>query len=197
MTRSRSLFPLAVLVLIAVPIVEVWLLIQVGRQIGGWWTVAILVAEALLGAWLLRREGRRAWATLQEAFGTGRMPTRELTDAALVLVGGLLLMLPGFLTDVIGFVCLLPFTRPLARRLLEWLVVRRVSRLASPLLPAYDPRQGGRATPGAGFGHGFGAGPSSGDIIEGEIVEGPDEDHRGKDEDNRGGTGRSRLPQRR
>jgi UPF0716 protein FxsA len=132
--RRGWLVPLVVLLLVAVPIFEVWLLIQVGQQIGVWPTVVILVLEAVVGAWLMRREGARAWNALNTSFATGRMPTTELTDAALVLVGGVLLMLPGFATDVIGFFCLLPFTRPLARRFLAWLVVRRIERLGAPLV---------------------------------------------------------------
>ena len=152
MNRRRGwLAPLLLLLLVLVPIVEVWLLIQVGQQIGVWPTVLILVVEAVLGAWLMRREGARAWNALNSSFATGRMPTQELTDGALVLVGGVLLMLPGFATDVIGFLCLLPFTRPLARRLLTWLVVRRIERLGGPLVAQLN-RDG---------------------VIEGETVEGP------------------------
>ena len=170
--RRRSLLPLLVVTLVVVPILEVWLLIQVGQQIGVLWTLAILVAEALLGGWLLRREGRRAWNALNQSFGTGRMPTRELTDAALVLVGGVLLMLPGFATDVLGLVCLLPFTRPLARRVLGWLVAGRVSEMAGAV-PQFDVTGQflpGRRRPGRGFG---------GDgVIEGETIEGEVEDPR-------------------
>jgi len=158
MKRRRGwLLPLVVLVLAALAVVEVWLLIQVGRWIGVWPTVLILVLEAVVGAWLLRREGTRTWKGLQGSFATGRMPARELTDAALVLVGGVLLMLPGFVTDLVGFCCVLPVTRPLARRLLAWLVVRRVERAAAPLLAQYD-----RARP---------FDPSS--VIEGETVDTP------------------------
>jgi UPF0716 protein FxsA len=150
--RRRSwLAPLLVLLLVVVPIFEVWLLIQVGQQIGVWPTVLILVLEALLGAWLMRREGARAWTALNTSFATGRMPTTELTDGALVLVGGVLLMLPGFATDVIGFLCLLPFTRPLARRFLAWLVVRRIEQLGGPLVSQLNRDS----------------------VIEGETVEGP------------------------
>jgi UPF0716 protein FxsA len=121
--------PVFLVLLIGVPILEVWLLIQVGSAIGVLPTVAILIAEALLGGWLMRREGNRAWLALNQAFETGKMPTGELADAALVLVGGVLLMLPGFVTDVFGFLFLLPFTRPHARKLLAFLVGRRLRRL--------------------------------------------------------------------
>ena len=152
--RLRRGWPLllAVVLLVAIPIVEVWLLIQVGQEIGTWPTVAILVAEAVLGAWLLRREGNRAWQALVEAFGTGKVPTGELADAALVLCGGVLLMLPGFATDIIGFLFLLPLTRPVARRLVAFFIARRVNRVGSPL----SPRPGG-----------------AGEVIEGETVDVP------------------------
>ena len=88
-------------------------------------TVLILVGEAILGAWLMRREESRAWKALNKAFASGKVPTGELADAALILVGGVLLMLPGFITDVFGFLFLLPFTRPLARQLLAFFVARR------------------------------------------------------------------------
>lgn len=123
------LLPVFLVLLIAVPILEVWLLIQVGQRIGVLPTLAILIAEAILGGWLMRREGSRAWAALNDALTSGRMPAGELADAALVLVGGVLLMLPGFVTDIIGFFFLLPFTRPLARRLLAFLVARRMTQL--------------------------------------------------------------------
>ena len=151
--RLRGGLPLAlfIVLLVSLPIFEVWLLIQVGYQIGLWPTLAILVVEAVLGGWLMRREGGRAWHALTVAFGTGKVPTGELANAALVLVGGLLLMLPGFTTDVIGFLFLLPMTRPLARKLVAFFVARRISRLGlarvSPL---------GR-----------------GEVIEGETVDGP------------------------
>ena len=123
------LLPVLLVLIIAVPIAEVWLLIQVGQAIGVLPTLAILIVEAILGGWLMRREGNRAWGALNEAFGTGKMPTGELADAALILVGGVLLMLPGFVTDVVGFFFLLPFTRPYARKLLAFLVARRLRRM--------------------------------------------------------------------
>ncbi len=142
--------PVLLVLLVAIPIFEVWLLIQVGQHIGGLWLLLILVGEAALGGWLMRHEGARAWKALNEAFGTGHMPTGELADAALILIGGVLLMLPGFATDVIGFVFLLPFTRPAARRALAFFVARRIQRMGLPV-----------ATTGRG------------DVIEGETVDDP------------------------
>ena len=98
--------------LVAIPIFEVWLLVQVGQQLGLLPTVLILVVEAIVGFLLMRHEGSRAWKALNDAFTKGKVPTGELADAALILVGGVLLMLPGFLTDIIGFLFLLRWTRP-------------------------------------------------------------------------------------
>lgn len=130
-TRPRRLRgPLAlvllVVALVVLPIAEIAILVAVGQQIGLLPTVAILLLEVAVGAWLSRREGSRAWRALADAFGSGRMPTAELTDAALVLVGGVMLMLPGFLTDIFGLVFLIPITRPLARRVLALALTRQV-----------------------------------------------------------------------
>ncbi len=126
--RPRLVLPLLVVGFIVVSVAEVWLLTAVGSVIGVPWTLVILVAEAIVGAWLMRREGRKAWAALTDAYATGKMPTGQLADAALVLVGGIMLILPGFFTDVIGLFCLLPFTRPLARRFIGLIVARQVAK---------------------------------------------------------------------
>lgn len=121
-------FPVWLLVVafLVVPIVEIYVLIQVGQVIGAWWSVLILVADSLIGSWLLRREGGRAWRGLQTAISEGRMPARELADAALVVLGGALMISPGFVTDVVGLLAILPLTRPLGRRLLARVVARRL-----------------------------------------------------------------------
>lgn len=163
--------PLLLVALIALPIAEVWLLVQVAGRIGVWWTVLILVAEAALGTWLMRREGRRAWAALNAAFASGKMPTGALADAALVLVGGVLLMLPGFITDVFGFVFLLPFTRPYARRVLGFIVARRVSRLGLDVMVARA--DSGTVIPGEVVDQGPAPGRPDDVVIRGEIDDGP------------------------
>jgi len=124
--RRRGPWSLVFVAFLVVPIVEIYLLIQVGQVIGPWWTVLLLVADSLLGSWLLKREGVRAWRALQLALTEGRMPTRELADAGLIVFGGTLLITPGFVTDVVGLFAILPFTRPFARRLLTAFVSRRV-----------------------------------------------------------------------
>lgn len=126
--RHPAAFTFVALLLLVMPIAEILVIIQVGRVIGGWPTVGILLLESALGAWLVRREGSRVWAALRTALQTGRMPARELTDASLVLVGGVLLLSPGFITDVFGFFAILPFTRPLARRWLQVVVERSLAQ---------------------------------------------------------------------
>jgi UPF0716 protein FxsA len=124
--RRRSPWGLVFLAFLVVPIVEIYVLIQVGQVIGAWWTVLLLVVDSIFGSWLLKREGVRAWRALQTALSEGRMPARELADAALIVFGGTLMITPGFVTDAVGLVAILPFTRPFARRLLTAVVARRL-----------------------------------------------------------------------
>lgn len=149
------------LALLVVPTLEIAVIVWVGQQIGGWPTLALLLFESALGAWLVRREGARTWAALAQALNSGRMPSRQLADAALVLVGGTLLLTPGFLTDVVGFFAILPFTRPLARSLLEVVVTRRLLGGLVVGAPGARTRKDGEA-----------GSAGAGDVIEGEIVDG-------------------------
>jgi UPF0716 protein FxsA len=112
--------------LLVVPVAEIALIIAVGSVIGGWQTLALLLAESALGAYLVKHEGSRSWKALVSALNTGQMPGRELADAMLVLIGGALLLTPGFLTDAAGFFLILPLTRPITRRWLQRVVERRL-----------------------------------------------------------------------
>jgi len=114
------------LALLVVPVAEIALIVAVGSVIGGWQTLALLLAESALGAYLVKHEGRRSWQALKVALNTGQMPGRQLADAALILIGGTLLLTPGFLTDLVGFFFILPFTRPITRRWLQRVVERRL-----------------------------------------------------------------------
>jgi len=116
------LLPL-VLLFIAVPLAELAVIIQVGQLIGVWWTIGLLLADSLLGSWLLRHQGRASWRRFNEALQAGRVPTREVLDGTLVIFGGALLLTPGFITDVFGAVLLVPPTRALVRSVM----VRRLS----------------------------------------------------------------------
>src|SRR5919107_1943817 len=106
---------LLVMLFIVVPIAELAILIQVGQLIGIWWTIALLVADAVLGSLLARSQGRATWRRFNEGLRSGRPPAREVMDGALVLFGGALLLTPGFLSDILGLVLLLPPTRALVR----------------------------------------------------------------------------------
>ncbi len=117
--------PLLLVVFLVVPLLEIYLISRVGHLIGLPLTLGVLLAVSILGAIVVKREGVRAWGNLRRAVPSGRMPTREMADGALVLVGGVLLLTPGFLTDAVGFLFVLPATRPLVRRLLTTLVLRR------------------------------------------------------------------------
>ncbi len=148
--RGRLVRRLLVVVLVLVPLLEISTVVLVGDLIGGWPTVLLLLLTSLLGAWVIRREGSRAWAALRDALRSGRMPARELADGVLVLVGGVLLLVPGFLTDLLGALVLLPWTRPLARVWLEAVVARRLLR------PFGGPRRPGEGPP---------------DVVQGQIVD--------------------------
>jgi len=114
------------LVFVVLPVLEIYVLIQIGQVIGAWWTVLLLIADGVFGSWLMKREGGRTWQALRETLENRRMPARELADAALILVGGTLLLTPGFVSDIFGLFCVLPFTRPLARRGLTRFVTRKL-----------------------------------------------------------------------
>jgi UPF0716 protein FxsA len=129
--RRRVPWWVLALVFVVLPVVEIYVLIRIGQVIGAWWTVLLLLADGVFGSWLMKREGSRAWRALREALERGRMPARELADGALILVGGTLLVTPGFVSDVAGLFMVLPFTRPLARAALTRFLTRRF--LAGPV----------------------------------------------------------------
>ena len=129
---------------IGVPLIEIYVIIQVGQAIGAWWTILLLVLDSIFGTWLIRHEGARAWQALREALDSGRMPARELADAALILIGGTLMLAPGFVTDGFGVLMILPVTRPLFRRLLTGVVANRLVVLGptGPMGPGTAQRPG-------------------------------------------------------
>jgi len=106
---------LLVLLFIVVPIAELFVIIQVGEAIGVLPTIALLIADSVLGSMLMRSQGRAAWRRFNAALAAGRIPHREVLDGGLVIFGGALLLTPGFLSDILGLVLLLPPTRALAR----------------------------------------------------------------------------------
>ena len=109
---------LIVLFFILWPLAELFVLVKVAEAIGVLYAILLLLVSWPVGTWVLRSEGRAAWRRLSAAVAAGRAPGREVLDGALVLVGGLLLIIPGFISDVFGLIALLPPTRALLRRLL-------------------------------------------------------------------------------
>ncbi|HEX8958526.1 MAG TPA: FxsA family protein [Solirubrobacterales bacterium] len=116
---------LLVVLFIAVPIVEIYVIVRVGELIGVLPTLALLVADAVLGSLLLRHQGRGAWRRFNAALAERRFPAREVADGLMIAVGGTLLLTPGFVTDVFGAILLIPPTRAIVRRLLRAYVSRR------------------------------------------------------------------------
>ena len=156
-----------------VAILEIVVIVAVGHAIGAWPTFVLIVATSMLGVWLIRREGSKAFQALQNAARSGRMPAREIADGMLVLAGGLLLTGPGFITDVIGLLLVLPFTRPVARNLLTAAITSRV--VAQSEVFTTDPRVDGArpdsAFPASGGPQGPRRSESSGEVVEGEIID--------------------------
>jgi UPF0716 protein FxsA len=137
---------------IVVPLAELYVIIRVGQWIGTGPTIAILLLDSVLGAVLLRSQGRTAWRRFNQALSERRVPHREVFDGAMVIFGGALLLTPGFITDVLGLLCLIPPSRAFIRGALTVVALRRFSagqrvvfwtadRVASrprPRRPSYD-----------------------------------------------------------
>jgi len=125
--------PLLLIVLfIVVPIAELYVIVQVGQAIGIWPTLALLLADALLGSFLLKHQGRGAWRRFNEALAQGRFPGREVVDGLLIVVGGTLLLAPGFLTDIVGLILLIPPTRAIVRGILRRFTIGRFDVVTMP-----------------------------------------------------------------
>ena len=104
-------FPIFFVLFLVIPIIEIYLLIKVGEQIGALLTIFFVVLTAVIGAGLLRQQGLSTLARFQKNLSNGKIPAQELVEGILLAVGGALLMTPGFVTDTMGFLCLLPFSR--------------------------------------------------------------------------------------
>lgn len=148
---------LLVLVLIGLPVLEIYVIVQVSHQIGALPTIALLLATSFAGAWLLRHEGARAWRAFNDAVAERRAPHREVADGMLVMLGGALMFAPGFVTDVVGLLCVFPPTRILARRIILSTAARRtmaggVIRVRSRRGPVHPQER-----------------PGHGQVIEGEV----------------------------
>lgn len=165
-------------------ILEVFAIRFVASRIGGGPTFLLIVATSLAGAWVVALEGRRRWQALAEAVQAGRPPQREVADGILVLLGGLLLLLPGLVSDVLGLLLVLPFTRALARWVLLPMLGRHVLlNVSGPAggRPGFGRMPGARTGGEVIEGHVIPDDAVDGDVLEGDVID-PD---RGPDEDNR------------
>jgi len=154
--------PYVFLLFVLMPIIEIAVLIQIGGALGLLPTLAIIVATAILGTIMLRQQGMATLAKVRGRMASGQLPAEQLMEGVLLLIGGVLLLTPGFVTDAFGFFCLVPFTR-------QWLARRVASRSTVGVF----------TQAGAGFDPNAGAGPESdsrtvpprrssgGDVIEG------------------------------
>ena len=150
MTPIRiNIFPILLSIFLIVPIIEIYLLIKVGGLIGALPTIGLVVLTAVIGAGLLRLQGFQTYMRFNQAMMEGRVPAKEIMEGVALLLGGALLLTPGFLTDVIGFVCLIPLTR---LALINYLVKR------------LNPFQNIRTTTSSSH-------TSSGKIYEGQITD--------------------------
>jgi UPF0716 protein FxsA len=157
---------LLVLLFIVVPIAELYVIIQVGELIGVWPTLLLLLLDAIGGSWLLKHQGRSAWRRFNQAVAERRLPGKEVADGVLIILGGSLLIAPGFITDIFGALLLIPPTRALARKVLYRWSIGRVAVVAAPI--------------GGAMG-GFGNGPKRSydyDVDAEEVSENADFDHR-------------------
>jgi UPF0716 protein FxsA len=117
---------------IVVPLAELYVILKVGDAIGALWTILLLAADSVLGSLLLRAQGRSVWRRFNETMAAGRVPHRELIDGVLIVFGGAFLITPGFLTDIVGLLLLLPPTRSVIRRVVARRLGRRIVTTREP-----------------------------------------------------------------
>jgi UPF0716 protein FxsA len=165
---------LLILLFIVVPIAELYVILQVGDAIGAVPTVLILIADSLLGSALLRSQGRTVWRQFNVALTEGRMPHRELFDGVAVIFGGAFLITPGFLTDIVGLLLLIPPTRALLRRFASGWLTRRLG-ISTVIGAAGAATRAGRAARTRRDGR-----PDDGETVEGTAREHPDDPPQGR-----------------
>ncbi len=133
------------LAFLVIPFVEIYLLLQIGGIVGVFPTIALVVLTAIIGAGLLRQQGLATWQRFQDNLAKGTLPAYEMVEGPILLVGGALLLTPGFFTDIIGFACLIP---PVRKKIAQYIIEKRLVQAGVP------PHQQPKAQP---------------DVIEGEF----------------------------
>ena len=130
---------LVFLVFLIVPFIEIYLLLQIGGIVGVFPTIALVVLTAIIGASLLRQQGMATWQRFQDNLQKGEIPAYEMVEGPILLVGGALLLTPGFFTDVIGFACLIP---PARKKIAQYIIEKRLVKAG------VAPQQKSKAQPG-------------------------------------------------
>lgn len=120
---------LVFLAFLIIPFVEIYLLLQIGGLVGVFPTIALVVLTAIIGANLLRQQGLATWQRFQENLAKGQIPAYEMVEGPILLVGGALLLTPGFFTDIVGFTCLIP---PVRRKIAQYIIEKRLVQTVAP-----------------------------------------------------------------
>jgi len=128
-----------VLLFLVLPIVELYVIIRVGQEIGALYTIGLLLVVSIVGAWLAKREGLGVWRRINQQVGAGKVPGVELVDAFLILLAGALLLTPGFITDVLAILLLIPPSRAVVRRTLRRRFMGRVEIFRGAAQPSRPP----------------------------------------------------------
>lgn len=142
-------------IFIVIPVIEITVLIEVGEQLGALTTVALVILTAAVGASLVRSQGLQTLRSAQQKMQLGQQPGQEMIEGIMLAIAGVMLVTPGFVTDFLGLLLLLPFTRQFfANKLLERIIIKNMARQQQP------------------FNGGFGQqhNPNSDDVIDGEFV---------------------------
>ena len=145
------MLPFLFLLFILLPIAELWLIIEIGGAIGVPLTLALLIVDSLVGAALARSQSRAGWERFNVALAEGRIPAKEVFDGAMIILGGALLLTPGFITDVFGLALLIPPSRALIRGFLARLLGRRGAVAFRMAEFGYARRPGSGPRPGRGY----------------------------------------------
>ena len=148
--RASHIF---IILFLVVPIIEIYFLIQIGSIIGAFPTILLILSTAIIGAFLLKQQGLSTLMRFQNNLSTGILPAQELVEGILLAVGGALLMTPGFVTDAMGFACLIPFTRKL---LAQYIMTRSSIKIKSGI---------------GGFSNPQGTARQDNNVYEGEFVQ--------------------------
>ncbi|TBL75050.1 FxsA family protein [Paenibacillus thalictri] len=121
------MFKALVALMIIVPAIEIWGVITVGKIIGAWETVALLLLTGFVGAFIARREARRVWEYAQVQLRQGQIPGDSIVEGICIFAGGVLLMSPGFFTDIVGFLLVFPLTRPFFKALVLAYIRKKIA----------------------------------------------------------------------